>query len=177
MSDWNDDDYAYDEREPKSRSGEPIQADEEIMDWVEYKGLTGERRYNEGAIFLALGNNDAHIIAVHGAQVIHHDRHIDDLNVEGSNQHSNKTWNLVVSGDGEQMLLSEVAQDQFIHFPLKRGKMIYLETVNRHLVSRESPDDVCVMLQVQGFGPDQQDEAYERMIEVYNQERPQKATV
>jgi len=177
MSDWNDIDYEYDGTQPMSCTGETINQDGlevyEMIEWAEQVGLMNIIRSREGANFVRKG--DAWIIPVTGGQPLHHDRHIADVQDESTGKPlSHDTWNLVVSGEGSQMLLCETAQDMFVHFPLHRGAMIYLNTANRHLVSRTNKD-VCVLLQVQGYGPNQQIEALEEMLATWRRETMQKA--
>ena len=46
--------------------------------------------------------------------------------------------------------------------------MIYLNTANLHLVSRTNANSQVFFLQVEGFGPDQEQEAYEAMCDIFD---------
>lgn len=120
-------------------------------------------RSREGAAFARVAE-DAFLIPVTGGQILHQDRHIADLDDgKGFSEH---TWNLVVQGEGDQMLLCENGHGIFEHFPMREGVLVYMNTVNRHAVSRRDPGDVCVILQVCGYGPEQREAAIARMIAV-----------
>jgi len=145
MSDWNDEEYAYSPA-PTSRlagmaqdAGNPELDD--LMEWGEFHGMRNLIPTREGANLVRVGR--LWLIPVTGGQPIHHDRHI--LSEEGGSSH---TWNIVCSGEGGQMLVTEVAQDMFNHIPLTRGSIIYLNTLNRHLVSRATGEEECVLLQM-----------------------------
>lgn len=142
MSDWNDEEYEYQDA-PKSHLSSMLDDESEMgrmMDWAEATGLRNLITTREGANFVQRG--DLWVIPLMGGQPIHHDRHI--LHEEKGTSH---TWNIVCSGDGSQMLVTEVAQDMFNHMPIKRGALIYLNTLNRHLVTRNEGTEVCVLLQ------------------------------
>ena len=143
MDHWNDDEYSYQEAPASGCDGQLDEGREEIhaiMEWGEHMGLSRMMRTREGANFIRIGS--LWIIPLMGGQPIHHDRHI--LSEENG---SNHTWNIVCCGEGDQMLVTEVEQDMFNHMPLVRGSAIYLNTLNRHLVSRTSGREVCVLIQ------------------------------
>jgi hypothetical protein len=145
MSDWNDEEYAY-MPAPTSRLAGTTQDCtheelEDLMDWGEFHGMRKLIALREGANFVQVGR--LWLVPVTGGQPIHHDRHI--LSEEDGSSH---TWNIVCSGEGDQILVTEVAQDMFNHIPLTRGSIIYLNTLNRHLVSRAAGDETCVLLQM-----------------------------
>ena len=143
MSDWNDDEYQYRDAPTSVCEGHLDQNDPQIhalLEWGEHMGLSKLMTMREGANFVQIGN--LWIVPLMGGQPIHHDRHI--LHEKEGSSH---TWNIVCSGEGDQMLVTEVAQDMFNHIPLQRGSSIYLNTLNRHLVSRNIGNEICVLLQ------------------------------
>jgi hypothetical protein len=143
--------------------GLPEGIDAEDLEWASYHGLSRMMRSREGATFLRL-SSDVFIISVLGAQPLHHDRHIameDDL--QGFSEH---TWNIVAEPSSGQMLLCEVGDGMFEHFPLTTSACIYMNTSNRHALSRRDPNDVVVIVQVDGYGPDDRDAAVARIREV-----------
>ena len=146
MGDWNDEDeYQYHEAPDSHDAGsvdENIEGLAEMLEWAEIEGMRTLMTTREGANFTRFG--ELWVVPVYGGQPIHHDRHILDQE-EGSSH----TWNLVCAGHGEQMLVTEVAQDMFNHMPLSRGRFIYLNTLNRHLVTRSTGREVCILLQMQ----------------------------
>lgn len=146
MGDWNDEDeYRYHDA-PDSHDAGSVDEERpdlaEMMEWAEAEGMRTLRTTREGANFTRYG--DLWVVPVYGGQPIHHDRHILDQE-EGSSH----TWNLVCAGEGDQMLVTETAQDMFNHMPLSRGRFIYLNTLNRHLVTRHAGNEICVLLQMQ----------------------------
>ena len=160
---WNDEEYAY---EPCSDSYASHNAGEELadmMEWAENEGLRRLITTREGANFVQYG--ELWLIALYGGQPIHHDRHISEME-----NGSHDTWNVVCSGEGDQLLVTEVAQDMFNHMPLTSGSGIYLNTTNRHLVSRNEGAEICVMLQIQGYGPDDREEALNAMVKEWRQQ-------
>lgn len=159
-------DYAYDERpapiEDCIRTGEVDEAD---MEWASAKGLMHAIATREGATFLRI-SEDVFIIAVIGGQYLHDDRHLADIPADkavGLNEHS---WYLVVEPSDDQMLLVEVKEGIYEHMPFRENGLLYMDTVNRHLVSRRSPRDMVVLVQVSGYGQDQRGEAVERIRQV-----------
>lgn len=62
------------------------------------------------------------------------------------------------------MLVTEIAQDMFNHMSLSRGRFIYLNTLNRHLVTRNTGREVCVLLQMQFPAEGDADQALATMI-------------
>lgn len=133
------------------------------MDWAADEGSRFVRRAIEGAAFARIAE-DAFLIPVTGAQPLHHDRHIADLDDGGG--FSEHTWNLVVQGSASQLLLCENGHGVFEHFPMDKGVLVYMNTINRHALSRRDPTDVCIILQVCGYGPDQRDAAVARMAAI-----------
>lgn len=161
MSDCNDEDeYQYHESPCSHDTGiadESLDGLIEMMEWAEIEGMRTLRTTREGANFTRYG--ELWVVPVYGGQPIHHDRHILDQE-EGSSH----TWNLVCSGDGDQMLVTEIAQDMFNHMSLSRGRFIYLNTLNRHLVTRNTGREVCVLLQMQFPAEGDADQALATMI-------------
>lgn len=154
---WNDEEYAY---EPSADSFASHNATDDLSEMMEWAEIEGHRRLittREGAHFIQYG--ELWIIALYGGQPIHHDRHISEME-EGSHD----TWNIVCSGEGDQILVTEIAQDMFNHMPMTSGSVIYLNTTNRHLVSRSNGTEISIMLQIQGYGPDQREQAIEAML-------------
>lgn len=159
-------DYAYDPRPA------PIQdavRDGEIdLDDVEWAGMLGLRRMatsREGATFVRI-SQDVFVIAVVGGQYLHDDRHLADLSGEGAEGLNEHSWYLVAEPSADQMLLVEVAEGIYEHLPFEPSGLLYMNTVNRHLVSRRSPSDVVVLVQVSGHGPGERDAAVARLAEV-----------
>lgn len=160
------DEYVHDDRPA------PIQdcvVDGEIdVDDVAWAAALGWRHMitsREGATFVRL-SQDVFVIAVRGGQFLHDDRHLMDITgkaAEGANEHS---WYLVAQPSDQQMLLAEVAPDVYEHLPFEVDGLLYMNTVNRHLVSRRSPRDVVVLVQVSGYGPEERDEAVARLRDV-----------
>lgn len=139
---------------------EPI--DGEDLEWAAWTGLRSMRRFNEGAVFLRLAE-DVYLITVMGAQPMHHDRHVVDEPFAGFSEH---TWNIIAEPSDDQLLLCEVAECVYEHFPLTRDAFIYMNTSNRHAVTRRSPDSTVVLVQVDGYGPDEPERALARLREV-----------
>ncbi len=157
------DEEAFDRSRPPSfedAGGDAIDPDH--MEWAAAAAWRFVRG-GEGASFARVAE-DTFLIPVTGGQVLHHDRHISDM--DDGRGFSEHTWNLVVQGEGEQMLLCENGEGVFEHFPMRQGVLVYMNTVNRHALSRRDPSDVCIILQVCGYGPDQRDAALARMTAV-----------
>lgn len=123
---------------------------EKAMNWAEAIGSKAMITTREGATFLFKGKLS--IIALYGGQPIHHDRHMMQYGED-----KNHTWNIICSGGENQILLTEVKQDIFNHITMRKGSIIYLNTINRHLVSRKEGHENCVMLQIDGYGPDEKE--------------------
>jgi hypothetical protein len=140
-----------------------VEIDPEDADWAAHLGLSYMPRSREGADFVRLAP-DIFIIPVRGGQILHHDRHLASM--EDTAGFSEHTWNLVVEGSEDQLLLVEVDHNLFEHLDLTHGRFIYFNTMNRHLVSRKSPNDTVVLVQVDGFGPDEGKAALERITTV-----------
>lgn len=160
------DEYVYDPRpapiEDCITHGE---IDGDDMDWAGALGHRRAIRSREGATFVRIAP-DVFVIAVVGAQFLHEDRHLADLTDEaaiGLNEHS---WYVVVRPSRDQMLLVEVADGIYEHLPFDENGLLYMNTVNRHLVSRRDPQDLVVLVQVSGYGPDRRDEAVARLAAV-----------
>jgi hypothetical protein len=158
-------DYGYDERpapvETRIDDGEVDAAD---IEWAAAKALCAARE-REGANFIRLAP-DVYVISVRGGQYLHDDRHLADIpeaSAAGLNEHS---WYLVVEPSETQMLLVEVADGIYEHLPFERDGLLYMNTVNRHMVSRRSPHDHVVLVQVCGYEPHQRDEAVARIRDV-----------
>jgi len=82
---------------------------------------------------------------------------------------SEHTWNLVVlGGEGTEAgsLMLEVGDQTFRTHPLTPGAFIYFDTVNRHAVAPRDPGDLVVIVQVDGYGPDEGAAAQARLREV-----------
>jgi hypothetical protein len=140
-----------------------VEVDGPNADWATFHGYQHIPYSREGAEFLRLAQ-DVFVIPVRGAQPLHHDRHLADMaDQAGFSEH---TWNLVVEGCPDQMLVLEVEQDVFEHFPLQAGELIYFNTVNRHMVTRKDPMNVSIIVQVDGFGPNDGLAALARINEV-----------
>lgn len=160
------DEYQYDERpdplESRIVSGE---VDVNDMEWASNLGMTRCVTSREGATFSRI-SEDVFVISVYGGQYLHDDRHLADMLEEdaiGLNEHS---WYLVVEPSETQMLLVEVKEHIYEHFGFHHNVLIYMNTVNRHLVSRKNKNDVVVLVQVSGYGPEERDLAVARIREV-----------
>lgn len=166
MSDWNDDDYEFRDAE-ESRLDRVLSPEGDVADMIDWASDAGYRAMiptREGANFV--DHDGLWLIALEGGQPIHHDRHMTELEAG-----SNHTWNLVCGGDGTQILATEVARDIFNGIPLVEGSLIYLNTTNRHLVTRNDRTDRSVLLQVQGFGPEEGQAALGDMVEKWKRQR------
>ena len=127
--------------------------DREWVDWLCMRYLNMNR---EGATFLRLASN-VFIIGIYGGQLIHHDRHLEMLPTEGFSAH---TWNVIATPSEGQMLLTEDKDRIFRHHRLDQLEdMIYMNTQHHHLVSREKGDEISILVQADGYGPDQHEEA------------------
>jgi hypothetical protein len=147
--------------------------DETLLEWAENIGLMHSRR-NEGAVFTRIAE-DVFVISIRGAQPLHHDRHLNGM--EDANGFSQDTWNVVASSEPtSQKLLCEVGQDVFTTIDLKCGRGFYFNTFNRHAVSRQRPDDVVVLVQVDGYGPQEGPAALKRISEILR-DRPEPVRV
>ena len=144
--------------------------DDEDLDLQAHQALMRMITTREGATFLRLAH-DVFVIPVLGGQYLHHDRHLANLPADEKGGFSEHTWNLVVEGSGDQMLLLEVETKMYEHFALERGAFIYMNTMNHHMISRKSANDVVVIVQVEGFDNTQRNQAIERLAEVLR-ERP-----
>src|SRR3546814_12872363 len=111
----------------------------------------------EGASFARLAK-DVFLIPVFGGQFLHHDRHLSTISKDEAGGFSEHTWNLVAEGSDDQMLVLEVSEKMFEHFTLERGAFIYMNTMNLHMISRKSPNNVVVIVQVEGFDRTQRDD-------------------
>lgn len=134
-------------------------ADEDLR-WAAGIGLGSMRKHFEGADFRRLAD-DVFVISVNGGQYLHEDRHLADMSDAGG--FSEHTWNLVVYESDEQLLLCEVGDGVFEHFEMRFEAFVYMNTVNRHMVSRKSPAARLVIVQVDGYGPEDRDAAIERI--------------
>lgn len=139
---------------------------ERAMEWARIKGTKAMITTREGATFLLRGKLS--IIALYGGQPIHNDRHM--MQYVGEKNH---TWNIICSGGENQILLTEVKQDIFSHITMRRGSIIYLNTTNRHLVSRKEGHESCVMLQIDGFGPDEKELALAEIVSEWKKQKKQ----
>ena len=164
MSHEDDDEYVYrpvpDPISIDLQDNENIAEIHEMMEWAAQRGRKELITTREGACFTSCHWKDLWLISLYGGQPIHHDRHMSE-NGTPENQH---TWILVCSRNQGQMLITEIAPDIFTHIPLEKGTLIYLNTTNRHLVSRLQGNEVSVMLQVQGFDDQEGMEALEAML-------------
>lgn len=137
--------------------------EDDDLDWVENIGLRSlSDRWTEGAVFTRI-DAQVFIIAVRGSQILHEDRHLDDM--DDPKGFSHHTWNFVASPSDGQFLLLEVADRVFETYALNGPSMIYMNTYNRHALTRKSANDNVVLLQADGFGPDQMDDAMAAMRE------------
>jgi hypothetical protein len=159
-------DAAREDPVEESACGEVADAD---LHWAAGIGLRNMRTHVEGADFRRLAD-DVFVISVNGGQYLHEDRHLADMRDAGG--FSEHTWNLVVYESEEQMLLCEVADGVFEHFEMRFEAFVYMNTVNRHMVSRKSPGARLVIVQVDGCGPGERDAAIER-IRVVLASRPE----
>lgn len=139
--------------------------DDADLDFQTYQGLTAMIKTREGATFRRIAN-DVFLIPVIGGQFLHDDRHIATLDKDERGGFSEHTWNLVIEGSDDQLLLIEIGEQMFEHFTLNRGEFIYMNTMNRHMISRKHPKDVVVIVQVTGFDNSQHEEAMARLTEV-----------
>lgn len=137
------------------------------LEFQVYQALRRMITAREGATFSRLAP-DVSLISVVGGQFLHHDRHLASISESGSSEH---TWNLVIEGSDDQLLLIEVKDKIFEHFPLERGAFVYMNTLNLHMVSRKSSKDTVVIVQVDGFTSSQKNAAMSRLAEVLK-ERP-----
>ena len=119
---------------------------------AEGRALANHHKVCEGASFLKLAP-DVDLIVVRGGQPLHHDRHMSGQAVKG--RAVEHVWNWVLSSDGDQLLLVEIAQHTFAHLSLDAGTFVYFNTMNRHLVSRSDPQACVVLAQVCGYRPDE----------------------
>ena len=157
------DDESYDASRPQAWEDCNVgEIDDDGIRWAADAGLRFARNGAEGAAFARIAE-DAFLIPVVGAQPLHHDRHVADVPGDGFSEH---TWNLVVLGSETQLLLCENADGVYEHFSMTEGVLVYMNTVNRHMLSRKDPQDVCVILQVTGYGPEERDLAMARMAEI-----------
>lgn len=157
------DEYVYDERPaPVETTITPDQYNEDDLCWAAGLGIRRAIRTREGATFTRIAE-DVFVISVMGGQYLHDDRHLADITGEaaaGLNEHS---WYLVALPSEDQMLIVEVANGIYEHMPFRDGGLLYMNTVNRHLVSRRSPHDMVVLVQACGYGPDEQEGALDRI--------------
>lgn len=138
-----------------------IVIEDEDLEWVEHVGLKSlDSRQTEGAVFTRIADN-VFIIAVLGAQILHEDRHLGDM--DDARGFSHDTWNLVASYSEGQFLLLEIEDRVFETYALDGPSMIYMNTYNRHALTRKNPNDRVILLQADGFGPDQMDDAMTAM--------------
>ena len=160
MDDMTLDDDQFDEAQPKSSvwnvpSGIIGSDDQE---WASYIGLLHLNTRREGASFIRLSDN-VFIIGCYGAQYLHHDRHLREMDDKAGFSHH--TWNLVVEPSDSQLLLTEDGDGIFTHHRLDRtDQMIYMNTFNRHMVSRTDPGGTVILVQVDGIGPEHPEQAF-----------------
>lgn len=159
-------DYVYDERpHPLEDCVVDGEIDRSDVHWASSLGLSRAIRTREGATFTRIAE-DVYVISVAGGQYLHDDRHLADMSGDdaiGLNEHS---WYLVALPSPDQMLLVEVANGIYEHLPFQQDGLLYMNTVNRHLVSRRDASDMVVLVQVSGYGPEERDLAVERLREV-----------
>lgn len=159
----------YDEWDP-SRP-EPVESWADVSDddcrWASSIGWR-YARHNEGAVFVRL-SQDVFVIPVRGAQPLHHDRHLADIPDDQAAGFSEHTWNLVVmapEGTDAASFMLEVGEQTYRNYPLTPGALIYANILNRHAVAPRDPGDLTVIIQVDGFGPEDGDKAEARLREV-----------
>lgn len=153
------DDDEFDTAQPKSKvcglPSSPICSED--RDWASYIGLLHLNTRREGATFVKIADN-VFIIGCYGAQYLHHDRHLQDMDDQKGFSHH--TWNLVVEPSDHQMLLTEDDDGIFTHHRLNReDQLIYMNTFNRHMISRTDPFSTVVIVQVDGIPPDRPEDA------------------
>lgn len=154
-----EEDYQYEES-PVSEAGSPVEMTNEIeqfVDWATYHGYNQIIPGREGSHFKKYGN--IWIIAVVGAQPIHHDRHIQDEDGTAD------TWNFVIESDDDQSLVTEIGRDIFNHIHLENNTMVYLNTHNRHLLTRKTGKEVTILVQITGYAKDSQEEALKSILD------------
>jgi len=137
---------------------------ERAMEWAENIGFKAIITSREGAAFVFKGKLS--IIALYGGQPIHHDRHMMQYGED-----KNHTWNIICSGGENQIPLTEIKQDIFNHITMRRGSVIYLNTTNRHLVSRKEGDEQCILLQIDGYGPDEKELALSAIVSEWKKQK------
>jgi hypothetical protein len=133
----------------------------EGVEWARAIGLEAcwRRPHDvEGASFVDVGER-CWILGMKGAQPLHSDRHM--LRVAPDQQ--GHCWNAVVEADGDQMLLVKETLHGYRHHPLRVGALVYFNTYQPHLVSRDGAQDSCVIVQVGGIGPDNPESAVAAM--------------
>lgn len=135
------------------------------LEFQVYQALRLMITTREGATFSRLAP-DVSLISVIGGQLLHHDRHLASMSIADGSRPTEHTWNLVIEGSDDQLLLIEVKDKIFEHFSLERGAFIYMNTLNLHMVSRKTPTDTVVIVQVDGFTSSQKDAAMSRLAEV-----------
>lgn len=149
----------YDEAAPASctaQIGSEILSDDD-REWAEWLCMGHLNMNREGASFLRIADN-VFIIGVYGGQLIHHDRHLEYL--QTTKGFSDHTWNVVALPSPGQMLLTEDRDRIFRHHRLDDlGAMIYMNTRHHHLVSREQGDEISILVQVDGYGPEEHEQA------------------
>lgn len=114
---------------------------------------------------------DSSLLVIQDSVHLHDDRHMLDTTAPESYQH---TWNWVMASaseysDQSMALLMEVSEaGDFRHAELLPGNLIYMNTINRHMVTK--PVDACsirvVILQLYGYGPDQLEEVQNRFRQI-----------
>lgn len=117
---------------------------------------------------------DASLLVLRGSVHLHDDRHMLETTAPESFQH---TWNWVIAKDSEyddqsMALLMEVSEaGDFHHAMLDVHSLIYMNSVNRHMVTMPLVDGKIqtVILQLQGYGPDQLDEVQKRLCQLLDE--------
>lgn len=157
------DEYRFDETREAPCSVHHL-IDPGLTAWAISQGVRYLIPSREGAHFMRLSER-VFLISLTGGQPLHDDRHLADIDdAAGVSEH---TWNFVLDGR-DQMLLCEVAPDIYEHFELSEGAFIYMNTMNRHLVSRKDPAAAAYLIQVCGYGPDEGQNALRDIIQTLN---------
>ena len=137
-----------------------------------FDALSGRDPGMEGAAFLDIGG-DVWILGLRGAQFLHNDRHMVDK-APGNGGH---TWTAVIDADhaeAPQTLVVMASASAWAQTPLDVGRLVYFNTYQPHLVARGDADDVSVMVQVGGIGPDEPERALAAMAEAVARLQPRR---
>lgn len=126
----------------------------ETIRWQLMRKIQGQDPGRQGAWMIKVEEH-VWIMGVRGWQPSHHDRHMIALH----GWDATHTWNHVLTGDGSQMLCLAIEEGCYEHLPMETGATFYFNTSNPHHVSRRDASDLCMIVQVCGFGPDDKEDA------------------